>query len=431
MRRFRACVVFCLLGVSLSAQGLSITLDDALERGLEQSLSLKQSQIDLDLAAGSAENLWAQVFPGISVSGGIDYRNSLSGTRPQNPLSYTAAADISLELTNSLVFSMRNISLAYQTQLLSYDQARRALELNITKTFFSLLARQSRLAILEEDSRLAEAQNEKQETAFRNGLVSELVTLRSRLAAEEARFALSQARAQFNADLGKFLALLAYEQTPDARLEGELAVRELHPDGEALIRDYLRKRPDIIMQRQRIANLENAKSLSAVSSRGPVVSLGARWNGGYGDTWNNFPGDFSDAISGSLSIRIPLDPWLPGSRGDQNIRSASGDLEKARLELEDMERNGMAEIRSYAATINNLWESIEIARLRSEIAVRTYELSEEGYRSGTVEFLDLQNTRQDMVNARQQLLDAELSYQNLVLDLAALINVEWTQLQNP
>jgi outer membrane protein TolC len=332
-------------------------------------------------------------------------------------------------LDNGLVYSMRNISLAYETRLLSYEQARRQLELRITKTFFSLLAGQSRLALLEEGRQLAAAQLEKQQTAFDNGLVSELTLLRSRLASQEAGFALSQARAQHYAALGSFLALLGYEGEEEAGLAGELVVREIHPDGEALIREYLQKRPDIVLQRRRIASLENAGRLAAVNSRGPAIAIGAGWNGGYGGSFKNgFPGAFSDSITGSLTIEMSLDSWIPGSRGDQTVQNARGDLEKAVLELERMEQDGMAEIRSYAANINNFWESIEIARLQAAIAQRTYELSEEGFRLGTVELLDLETTRQDMVKARQQLLNAELDYQNMILDLAVLIDIDWTRL---
>jgi multidrug efflux system outer membrane protein len=430
MRFARICVFFCAFISSLPAGELRITLDNALERGLEQSLSLKQEQIDLDLAALGAENLWAQFFPGISVSGGLSYQNSLTAP-PQDPLRYTAGVDVSLSLTGSLFFSIKNISLAYQTKLLSYDQAKRQLENSITKTFFQLLAKQSELSILEENLRLAEAQREKQEIAFRNGLVSELVRLSTQLAAGQAALALSNARTGFNSELGKFLVLLGYDQYTGAALEGELLVEELHPDGEALIRDYLQKRPDIVLQRRYIASLENARSISSISNRGPVLSLGAEWSGSYGGGVKNGPDDdFVGGLTGRLTVRIPLDSWLPGSAGDQRIREADAALKKALLALEDMERGGMAEIRSYAANISNSWESIVIARFSAEIALRTYELSEEGYRSGTVEFLDLQKIRQDMVEARQQLLNAELSYQNLVLDLAALINIEWTQLQN-
>ncbi|MDR0389934.1 MAG: TolC family protein [Spirochaetaceae bacterium] len=429
MKFIRVCVMLCLFGNSLFAQELRITLDEALEQGLEESLRLKQAQIDLDLASGSARNLWAQVFPGISVSGGLAYQNSLSAAGPQDPLRYTAAVDVSLSLTNSLFLSMKNISLAYHRELLSYEQARRQLENTITKTFFQLLAKQSGLSILKENLDLAEAQREKQEIAFRNGLVSELVRLESQLGAGQAALALSRARTEFNSELGKFLALLGYDQSAGAVLEGELSVQEFHPDGEALIRDYLQKRPDIVLQRQNIAVLENTRHISAIERRGPILNLGAEWSGAYGDSvTNGFPSSFSDGLTGRLILRIPLDSWLPGSKGDQSIRSAGGELEKARLELESMERNGMAEIRSYADSINDSWESIAIARLRSEIAMRAYELAEEGYRSGTVEFLDLQDTRQDMVNARQELLAAELSYQTLVLDLAALINITWKEL---
>jgi outer membrane protein TolC len=58
-----------------------------------------------------------------------------------------------------------------------------------------------------------------------------------------------------------------------------------------------------------------------------------------------------------------------------------------------------------------------------QIAERTYELTEQGFQQGTVEFLALEDTRNSMAEARQQLLTDELAYKTMSLDLAAALNL--------
>jgi len=71
------------------------------------------------------------------------------------------------------------------------------------------------------------------------------------------------------------------------------------------------------------------------------------------------------------------------------------------------------------------WDSILIARLSLDAAQRTYQLTDQGHQSGTVEALTLADVRNNMANARQRLLQTELSYFNMILDLSAALNINW------
>jgi outer membrane protein TolC len=103
------------------------------------------------------------------------------------------------------------------------------------------------------------------------------------------------------------------------------------------------------------------------------------------------------------------------------------DVEKARLELQNTEQAAAAQIRSLSSRLKSSWTSVEIARLSVEIARRTYELNEQGFLLGTVESLDLEESRNSLAGKRQALLESELSYQTMMLDLAAALNVDWKE----
>jgi outer membrane protein TolC len=410
---------------------LFLSPERAVELALERSLNLQKSFIDLNTAGIAANNLWAEVFPDISLSGGVSYRTPLLTGAPftAGGFGYTASAGLSLRLTPSLPQAMKIIDLTYRSRLLNYESARRQLEIQVIKTFFGLLAEKQNLAHLEEIRALAEQQFERNRTAFANGLAGQLAVLQSRLGAETARMNLIRAEAAYNVNLREFLALLGLDQGTGVLtavvLEGELEIARIGADPEQLIRDHLGNRPDIVSQRQNIERLELTRRQTVLNSRAPAVSLSAQWSG-------TGPGTsgFTDSLSGSLTLGIPIESWIPGAKGHQAIGAAEAGVEKARLDLKDTENRAMREVRSLTENLKASWEGIEIARLRAEIAERAYELTADGFRNGTVESLALQEARNDMAEARQQVLEGELAYQTMILDLAAALNIDWKTLIN-
>jgi multidrug efflux system outer membrane protein len=405
---------------------LAITLDEAVRRALEENLDLKKRLIDLSTAEYAAKNLWAELFPGISAGAGVNYGTGLFAgdgfALDKSGLSYDLSAGLSLTLNAGIPQAMKMIKLAYQSRLLEYEDARRRLEIEVTRIFYALIAERENLAHLENNLELAERQLERDRIAFNNGVKGELAFLQSRLGAETAKYSLSRGRTAYAAARGDFLVLLGIPQDAAAVPAGEIDIYPVDAEPEALIREYLPQRPDILSRRQTIQNLEYAARQSALEARAPSVSLSARWSGQYEP--------FTDRVSGSASVSIPIDSWIPGTSRDRAVKSAEANIEKARLDLKNAENAAAAQIRSLAAGLRDSWASIEIARLSVEIAERTYELHEEGFRLGTVESLALADTRNSLAEKRQQLLQSELAYQTMTLDLAAAIHVDWKELGN-
>jgi multidrug efflux system outer membrane protein len=216
----------------------------------------------------------------------------------------------------------------------------------------------------------------------------------------------------------------------DVVFNGTLEIAPVDLDPERLILEHLPKRPDIIAQRQTIERLELSKNITTLNSRSPTLELGTTWRGGSpsGTRKEGLGDPFTDSISGSLTLRVPIDSWIPGTRQNQAVRSADADVEKAKLDLQNTEINAKTQIRSLISNLQRTWENLEIASLRVEIARRTVDATEEGFRSGTFEFQELEDKRNDLTSYRQQLLQREYDYQSLILDLAAALNVDWKTL---
>jgi outer membrane protein TolC len=444
MRRIFVRGFFVLLSLGLSSHSLeavpsgtperggeilTLSLEDAVSRALDSSLNLKKSLIDLSAADYSAKRLWAEIFPTLNGTGGLNYQAanvSKDGMKFEEPnFSYSASFGLTFNLNAGIPYAMKLLKLAYQTQLLSYEDAGRQLEIETAKDFFTLMAGRENLTQLEETCKLAEQQLEKNQTAFRSGVIPERTLLQSQLSVETAKYNLSTARTTYDNQLNQFLSSLGIPQGTLVVLEGSFAIVRIDEDPEELIREYLPRRPDIVKQRQEIERLEYTGKQSLLSARAPSLSLQTQWRGGSGN--GGFGADFTDSVSAGASVSIPITPWIPGTKSAQQIRGAGAKVEQARLELQNIEDTAAAQIRSYTANLRNSWNSLEIARLRVNIAERTYELTEQGFRSGAVDFLDLENIRNDLASARQQLLERERDYQITTLDLAKALNRDWKQ----
>ncbi|MDR1970287.1 MAG: TolC family protein [Treponema sp.] len=410
---------------------LVLTLDDAVARALEHSVNLQKGRITLETREYASKRLWAEVFPTISATAGIGYQNiplfTASGDRRMGGeyFNYSTSIGVSLSLSAGIPQRMKLLSLAYQQELLSYEDTRRLLEIATAQEFYALIAVKENLAQHEETLGLAERQLEKHRIGRANGLVSEAVLLQSRLTVETAKYDLSAARSAYSTRLGVFLNSLGLALETPVKLEGEFHIRRVAVDAEQLIRDYLPRRPDIEQQRQAIAKAELTERQNILDRRAPSLSLSLGWQGGSGS--GGFTQPYADSIRGSATVSIPINPWIPGTRDAQNLRSDKSEIERALLDLKNTEDTAAAQIRSLAASLESSWESLEIARLREEIAGRSYEYSEQAFLNGSMEALALENSRNNLASARYQLLTSELNYQNLVLDLARAVNADWRQ----
>jgi multidrug efflux system outer membrane protein len=413
---------------------ITLTMDEAVSRALDHSINLRKSAIDLNQAGYSANRLWSEIFPSFSLSAGFAFLPATPlFTDPgfsyrSDALSYSLSFGLSLSLNPSFYSSMRRIELAYRSQLLSYENASRQLEIHVIKNFLNLVTMKANVSLLKESLELATLKQESDRIAWANGHLSDLAWLNSQLSVKTAQFNLSSAQGVYQNTLGEFLALLGMEPASDIIFVGTIEIVPVRLDPEQLILEHLPKRPDIISQRQIIERLELNRNVTANSSRSPTLNLSGQWRGNPTPNAGGISAPLTDNLSGSLTLNIPIDSWIPGTRQNQAIRAAGTELEKALLDLQNTETQARNQIRSLVTRLNSTWESLEIARMRVQVAERIVEAATVGFRNGTVEFRELEDRRNDLSDARQRLFQGEFSYQSLLLDLAAALNVDWKSL---
>ena len=414
----------------MSAQTI-LTLDNAVNIALENNLSLRRTEIDLAASGYSEKNLWSVIFPVINANASATYRNSLfSDTTLQNSgFSYQIDFGINIGLNTGLPFIFRSIRLAHQANILRYEDARNQLAILVTKRFYALITEKNNLSLLEEVLNLAQRQYTRSETLFRNGFVGELSLTQSRLTLENARYNLSAGQIIYDNNMAEFLSLLGLPIDENVTLSGEVNIVRIQADAEALINEYLHQRPDILRNKQEIERLTNLHRQAVANNRTPSISLSGSYSGRVSGSLNPLSSNpYTDTLSATAAINIPIDSWIPGTSRSQTISAASDSVEKAILDLQMTENAAKTQIRTLTASLRNSWDNIRIANLGFQSAQRSYQLTEQGFQNGTIEALALQDSRNNMANARQRLLQAEFSYMNMILDLSAALNIDWKHL---
>ena len=405
------------------AQSSTLTLEDAVNLALEYNLPLRKIEIDLTASGYSERNLWSEIFPTINASVRFGYTTNLfSDVQLRDAgTNYGFGFGLNLGLNAGIPYAIRSLKLAHQGNILRYEDARNQLSIQVTKRFYSLIAENNNLKLLEEVLNLAQRQFTRSETLFRNGFVGELSLTQSRIALENARYNLEAARIIYRNNLSEFLAIIGIPDDENTTFTGEISITRIEADADFLIREYLHLRPDIVRNKQEIERLSAVRTQTMMQSRAPSLNLSLDWNS------SNFD-PFADTLSASARLSIPIDPWVPGTSRNQSISRTADSIEKARLDLEITENSARTQIRTLCATLRNSWDSIRIARLSLEAAQRGYQLTEQAFQNGSVEALVLEDSRNNMANARQRFLQAELFYFNMILDLSAALNVDWKYL---
>jgi outer membrane protein TolC len=402
------------------ADPLTLTLEEACERALDANVELQKEALDLGLAKTKAGSAWAELFPSISVGAGMDYGIPLSG--PAVGPEYSATARLSLGLNAGLPYTIKSNSLDYRIRLAKYENNRRSLITGTTKTFYSLLAEEQNLLVLESARQLAEEQLQRDRVARQNGYLGELDFLSSSLSSETAKLRHSSALSDYSIALGKFLVGLGMEQHIPVKLEGTIEITRFSGNAEELIAAALPRRLDLSAQRFEIELQKSKQAVAVLSAKAPSLDLNGSWGASVSK-------GLDKTISAGISLSIPLDPWVPNSKRNQTLQSAGAETEKARLDLKDKENTARTEIRSLVLGLENGWNEVETARLRVSIAERAYALSEQGYRRGTLNFLDFVTARNGLTAARQDLLQSEIVYKLLFLDLAYALSADEAELK--
>lgn len=417
-------VISFLLLILICFPSLAITLQEAKNIALENNTTLKTQKIKLDAASRSKNAAWNTVLPSLSVNGGLS--NSHLTESGDTSWSWSASAGLSIGLTASIPSKIKQINLAYETELTNYIESKQSLETQVASSFYNLIAEAENIKILEDSLNLSKEQYEQAKNNYNNGLISELSMLQAQYAYLSAGPALEKAKNTYQNSLATFQILLGSDEILIP--EGDIQLTKLSlPPTQELIDTYLDTRIDIQKKKLSLENANVSKNIKSVETYAPSINLSENIS----FSPNNQPNAQSEiGVSGrfSVSVSIPVNGLIPGSSSNLSLKKEEDSVLTAQIELENARNQGANDIETKVSSINQLWNSIEVSNLNLSIAERSYQLSQDGYNAGLISQTDLETSRQQMVSAKQNVSKDETAYIIAVYNLATALNLTIEQI---
>jgi outer membrane protein TolC len=142
-----------------------------------------------------------------------------------------------------------------------------------------------------------------------------------------------------------------------------------------------------------------------------------------GDNWS--PGG-----AFSVTVNLGLNSLLPFTKQGQSLKDTDNALRTLNITLAQARRG--TEIDIYR-TIQSLEQSKALAETQAEtvaLAERTYRLTEDAYRAGLQDLLQVQSADLSLRQARVQMLEQHFNYRTGLIDLEYSIGVPFGTLSN-
>jgi outer membrane protein TolC len=388
------------------------TVDSAVESALVHNVSVERSKISYEALKRKSDQSWNTLIPSVKAGAGITKTNETKITAKYGLVSS------SLSLSPSTFVSIREAELNYEAGKISREAALRSVELNVRKSFYSLIYERENVALLEKQLESAQREYDQTIAKQRAGLVPEVDALSAQVTLENLKPSLESARTSLSSDMATFKQLIGAAQDEPVRLDGTLDValslKEINLAGVSTSSDSVAA----LEKSLQIAKV--GKSLSIANVFAPTVSLSYTYQPSQTDVTGS---ERTDAGCLSASVSFPIDSLLPWSSGAETARAASDTVKDVTLQLANERVSTEIEKNSLLESIGQSRSTLNARKLGVELAQRNYYLTADAYKAGTKDILALQGSSDSLQEAKVSLLKQSYTLISDVLDLENAIGV--------
>ena len=209
MKKFFAVFLICLFAISEgfseesdNKEKITLTLEDAVSLAMQENVTIKRQTLALNLLKERAVFSWNSASPSLSLSG--SYGKNLEGT---NPATWSVSGAINIGLSANLYSSIKTSNLNYQNGLITYEQTKKSVELNVRKIFLNILLSRQSLELQKKNLETARQRYNSNREKFNRGQISELDLLNSQYTYEILKPAVETASINYENSLVSFKIL--------------------------------------------------------------------------------------------------------------------------------------------------------------------------------------------------------------------------------
>ena len=430
-----------------------ISPDEAVSLAIQNNLSLEVSQVGVETKKRKSDLSWNQFIPSVEVRGSLVLDNEKSKAAGMQPVDLSilgsqinmpippdtiygvvpysvdapqwhiaGSLNVSLSLSVAMFANIRRLRLDYENGLLGYEKAKAQIERDIRKDYYNMLLIQENIALLRENYEAAGRRVETARANYRAGLAPELTLLQAQVSQENLKPNMDQAENGLKLSMARFAMNLGLPyNTPFELIPLAGGVSFIPLDMAALISQAASGKPDIQELRQNILLLEIARKAQFYSVFTPYLNLA--WSAGANFTRDPWKDDWGNkdhwAKNGSLTLTLGmrLHSLLPWSPDFQGVKDLDDNRRTMDINLSQSIRGTEIEIYNTVLSLEKTQSTAEAQARTIDLAERSYRLTEEAYRAGLQDLLEVQNAELSLRQARVQMLEQQFNYLNGLIDL--------------
>lgn len=399
--------------LTLSAQSLRLSLDEAMALFLRQNLDLLIAKFGIEFSKG--RQITAGLFPNPVVSVGA-VSSPFQGRTWSSGGQVVPQVQQLFELAGKRGFRIDSAQFGTQSAEAGFEDAVRQLSLAVKDAYYRTQLALRRLSLAEENrdrfSRILDINT----IRFKKGYIAEVDLIRIRLQFIDFKSQVIQSIQDAESARSDLRQLLRLSPVTQVDLITELTYRRLDPDIARLRTVAMDARPDLRAKRLTLSQREAERNL-AKAYRVPDVTIGA----GYAVQGAHGP-DNSNQMALNLGLPLPLFNRNQGGimQAEAAVQMAEADLNKTLNQVENQVdiayRNLIQSRRLVEAFLGGV---LDDARSTLTIVERAYE-------RGGATILDLLDAARTSRMIQQNYIEALFNYQQNVFQLESAVGQELT-----
>ncbi len=284
----------------------------------------------------------------------------------------------------------------------------------VTESFYTLYQQIQRLAIVKEQVQQNEESYQAARSKFTGGLIPEVEVLQSDVDLASSRNDSLNTERELAQAKNSFRLLLGIPPEEDVEPVAELNYTPISIDSGRAVLSALQYRPEAV-RADRDIQFREIDVASAKAQSDFRIDLTARYGVNKTDTLlRDVFHDLNRSRSASLTLSIPIFDW--GSRA-LNVEAAEVEFRNATAQREYVRQQVRQETFDLLNRIRVAQSRTEVLQRSIAVAQKSYDISLQRFRTGTISRNDLAQAQQRLTAAKTNSLNALIDYQLAIADL--------------
>jgi outer membrane protein len=353
----------------------------------------------------------------LSISGslfGRDQFSEMTGTARDYFSNLSIQLRQPLFVLNSQRTNLERAEINQEKTQRNYSQAERDLVYNVTASFFSLYKTKKSVEITEEKVKQTEESYTTAVSKLHAGMIAEVEALQLEVDFAASKNELLNARQLYEESKNDFKLLIGLDLNENIDISAQLEYSPVDLNSDEEIASALNNSPGLLNAQ---SDLElNKLTIREVDSR---KTIKAELDANYGinkddNILANIFNNFADARSVTFTVSVPVWDW---GKNSLEVESATADYKLSELSLANLRKQLAKEVRSTINKINSAKARVEILMKGVEVAEKSYSISAERFKSGTITSFNLSQMQLKLTDSKLNNLSAIIDYKLSLADL--------------